>query len=102
MVVVSRPTKDIELNCIEWAKVTIYKEFTIWDIELIEQIDWNVAKTIKWLSLLIKDWNLEEEEGKKMEINENSIRNLGQWFITEMWEHLNEVFNYKEDKDKKK
>ena len=102
MVVVSRPTKDIELSCIEWAKVTIYKEFTIWDIECIEQVDWNVAKTIKWLSLLIKDWNLEEEEGKKMEINENSIRNLGQWFITEMWEHLNEVFYKKENKDKKK
>lgn len=67
-----RETKTIKLDTIEGGEVEVYTSLTAADAEKMAKSQGDHPITAPLL-ILIKDWNLEGESGKKLSINETNI-----------------------------
>lgn len=68
----NRQTKKINLEKIEGGEVEVYTSLTAGDVQEINES--NSKSILTPLKLLIKSWNLENEEGKPLEITEENLK----------------------------
>jgi len=87
-------TTKTSLPSIKGSEVEIRKDLRAGDIEKVYSEDnSDITSALKALTLLIKDWNLEDEEGKKEEINIKNVRKLTQsdiLFVLKQTNFINE------------
>jgi len=67
-----RETKKIKLDTIKGGEVEVYTSLTAADAEKMARSQGEHPITAPLL-ILIKDWNLENSDGKKLSINESNI-----------------------------
>jgi len=67
-----RETKKIKLDTVKGGEVTVYTSLTAADAEKMAKAQGEHPITAPLL-ILIKDWNLTAESGKKLTINETNI-----------------------------
>lgn len=60
----------------------------------------NVDKLVQFVKHIVSDWNFADENGNKLEINEDSIKRLGSDLATWIVEEATNII--KPDSDKKK
>lgn len=70
-------TIEVSLPSFEDAKVTVRKDIRAGDIEdQMEEEDNRITAGLKILTALVKDWNLENDDGEIAEINLENMREL--------------------------
>ncbi len=77
--IVNRDTKVVKLDCIEGAEVIVYTSIIGKDIEDMQKeglFDNAAKKPLKPLTYLIKEWNLEGDDGKPLPITTENIGKL--------------------------
>lgn len=69
-----RKTKKIKLKTVEGGEVECYTTFTAGDVEEITNA--KAGSVITPLRLIIKDWNLENSDGVKLQVNDANVKLL--------------------------
>ena len=69
---VERKLLEVDLVAIEGGKVWVQEEMLAADIDKMAQQD-NAQSVVKALAMLIKEWNLTDEEGETLPIDEKTV-----------------------------
>lgn len=69
----NRPTKTLTLPSFPEAQVEIYASLLVKDIKTLDPNEAQLAQGIKLAPKFIKSWNLTNEKGEDLPINEDSI-----------------------------
>jgi hypothetical protein len=96
-----RQLKEINLKTIPEGKIWIYDGFLAKDLEFILKEEEESKKPLLILGLLIKDWNLEDDDGKKLPISEENIGKLNILDINQIISELNFTADFTEKKTEK-
>ena len=92
-----RITKKIQLKTIAGGEVEIYTSLLAADLERISPDPENIKNhPLKTLAFLIKDWNLEDAEGKKLGITEENVGKLDIKEINLIYGEISDFFGIPE------
>ncbi len=95
----ARPTAEVDLVSLKGGKVILYKEMLVAGTRLVnanKDLD-NYERGLKMLELSIKEWNITDDNGAVLEINEDNLSKFTQKDLMVM---LNGLYGGKEDKKK--
>ena len=86
MVKISQAVKKIEasLGSLEGSELTLKDDLTAGEFEKVMQDTKDMQMLFTALSLLIVDWNLEDDDGKKMPINKESLKMLSMFDLKDL------------------
>lgn len=87
----NRKTIEIDITSIDGGKIFLYDSLTAADVEklVIETESGKQQKILLPLTLLIKDWNLEDAEGNKLPITVENVGKLDFKDVNLIYQKLN-------------
>lgn len=67
----TRQTKILDISWQEWGKIEIYTSSNVG-----QQLDMSGGDTLDGMVIMIKDWNIWDENGEKMEVNRDNLKKV--------------------------